>query len=129
MIVATLVVIGMQACQFKIKNDGKSKLFVLDPHSGRAVYISPNKFATIDPTLKGWVQYWKSEQLDFLVEYKPNKYHRKYRLTEKYCVADPKANELAFSDIERLSTNPTDRLTVQAFKLIKPMKHKNNHNH
>ncbi len=101
---------------------------VVDPHGNQAVYILPGTTQTIDPTLTHWLfKYFYNEKLHFYVKKKQQSFYKKYQLTERYCTDDPEAERLAFTKLEELAKNPTDRLSVHIFE-YKAKKHKH-HTH
>lgn len=109
------------ACPITITNDMKQQVIVVDPRGSEAIFLDQNKTEVIDPTITHpMMKYFQNEKLDF---YFPNKsqsnsFYKKYRLTEKYCVDDPKKSMLTLSQIINFVEIPTDRFKVEEFHPI-----------
>jgi len=99
-----------------IKNDGAAKLFVVDPNSGFAVSIEPNKSGKIDTTLKGLKKLFVNETLNFFEEEQPNSetYKLKYQLRDNDF--SRKITELTYNQIKHFANQSNQDFVITAFK-------------
>jgi hypothetical protein len=111
--------IMMFACSFTVKNDTHKDVIVTDS-DGNALFLKPGHERAINPTIRGRIlglvprRWLVSEKLSIYHEESPEHFHRKYQLTEKYCVADSQKNHINVSDIKSpLPEHMRDRFTVE----------------
>lgn len=99
-----------------IKNDGAAKLFVLDPNSGFAISIEPNKTGKIDTTLKGLKKLFVNETLKFYEEEQSNS--ETYKLKYEFRDNDfsRKLTDLSYSQIKQFANQPNQEFVITAFK-------------
>jgi len=130
-LITMLTGLNLRACPFKITNDSKAQILVVNPNGGQAIRIEPQKTLVIDPTINGtflWVIPWGwfyNEKLNiYLQDEKDGTFYLAYQLTEKYCVKDFETkNRLSLSAIKKLHKKPTDRLQVKVFEKQKHIPH------
>ncbi|CCB87807.1 hypothetical protein [Simkania negevensis] len=117
--VGLLLTLKAFACPITITNDTGQKIIIIDPRGAEAIFLDQNETGVIDPTIiHALMKYLQNEKLDFYYPNHtthPNSYYKKYRLTEKYCVDDPKESELTVSQITNFIQNPSDRFKVEEF--------------
>ena len=119
----------MYSCPITITNDTDQKVIIIDPRGNEAIFLDLNRTGVIDPTITHTVKkYFQDETLDFYypIQNHSSSFYKKYRLTEKYCVDDPKKSELTITQIINFVKNPTDRFKVEEFHLVKKL---HNHEH
>jgi len=122
--VAAGIISGIQACPVTIKNDGKRSIFLVNKHSGEAVYIRSGNTDVIDLGYKnGWfTKLLKKEEICIFVETdKRGSYAKGYCMVENYCVEDSEANKLTFTQIQGFVDNPIDRFTVEKKSCVNPV--------
>jgi len=113
--------ITIKPCPMTITNDGKKKIFVTDPNSGKAVYIMPGKSQIIDPTIYGLQRFVFNEKLNFYVEDNSNKFFLRYQLIEKFCT--DKKTVLSLTDIKNFVKKPTKRFRTKMYEKQKEIAH------
>ena len=124
-----LIIAKINACPFTIFNDSDSQILIVDPNGTKAIRIEPQKSGTIDPTIQGflWRLFYNEKLNIYKEDHHPDTFFLHYQLTEKYCLDDPEGTKLKLSEIEQLSTEPTDRLRVTIYKREEAVPHKHNH--
>ncbi|MDN3506518.1 MAG: hypothetical protein P0S96_04745 [Simkaniaceae bacterium] len=118
-------------CPITITNDTDQKIIITDPKGAEAIFLDRKETGVIDPTITHVImKYFQNEKLDIYYPNPnhPNNYYKKYKLTEKYCVDDPKENELTISQINNFVQNPSDRFKVEEFQPLQK-DHENEHHH
>lgn len=110
---------GLLACPYRIINDSKEPLIVIDPNSEKAFYIEPSKAAMIDISIRGrFIKHIRKEKLAFYVAGKqPGTFLKRFLLTEGYCSEG--VTTLKLSDVERLVIYPTRQRSVKSLTLEK----------
>jgi len=124
-----LLTLEAYTCPITITNDTDQKIIITDPRGSEAIFLDQSETGVIDPTITHTlIKYLQNEKLDFYYpnQAQPNSYYKKYRLTEKYCVDDPKESELTVSQIIKFVQTPSDRFKVEEFYPIKKI-HENEH--
>lgn len=91
---------------YSIKNDGISKLFIVNLNSGYAISIEPNKIGEIDATLKGLKKIFINETLNFYEEEQPNSENYKLKYQLRSNKLSLKLTELSYFQIKHLAYQP-----------------------
>ncbi len=120
MMAATLMPFFLYPCPITITNDGDQTVLIVDPKGTQAIFLMQNKSAVIDPTItRPFMRYFTDETLDiyFPTGAQPEKFYKKYRLTEKYCTDDEKENQLTTTQILQFEGNPTDRFKLEKIQV------------
>jgi len=99
-----------------IKNDGATKLFVVDPNSGFAITIEPNQTGKIDATLKGFKKLFVNETLNFFEEEQENSqtFKLKYQLRDNDFTR--KITEITYNQIKQFANQSNQEFVITAFK-------------
>lgn len=122
MMVATILMpFFLYSCPITILNNGDQTVLIVDPKGTQAIFLVQNKSAVIDPTITHlFMKYFTDETLDiyFPSGAQPEKFYKRYRLTEKYCTDNEEENQLTITQILQFEENPTDRFKLKKIQMV-----------
>jgi len=130
LIVATVLMpFFLYPCPITIMNDGDRAVLIVDPAGTQAIFLQENESGVIDPTITHFfMKHLKDETLDIYYpsSEQPEKFYKRYKLTEKYCTDNENENQLTIKGILKFEETPTDRFKLEKVQVTE-IKHDHAH--